>query len=192
MTNPTKLIHFFFKLFISTIPPGILKAIKMTTPQKSIFDYAVPADIVSRVDSVITIAPKVPEFTKHSIGIQSNSEEKLIERITEILTEADIPYEINNIFMTIHILYRCEPGQCMLRIYKNEGAYKREKETGNFILERDNFSRELHHRWIYWFLEDILLNRLEATPQKLAAYLRDLDIVTSNILDDEPLEIDKR
>lgn len=149
----------------------------MTTPIKSAINHEVQAEVVTKFHGGIPKAPNVPKITKHSYSIQAESEEELITRITSIFDEANIPYKICNIFMTLHILYRCESGKCMLRIYKNEGAYKRDSEAGNFILERDNYSRELHYRWIYWFLEDILFNRMGATPEKLTSYLRDLDKV---------------
>jgi len=142
------------------------------TTIKSAYDYAIPKDLMK---NEIPKASKVPWFIKHNYVIQANSEQELIDRIANILDEAGIPYTIDQLFMTIHIRYRCTSGECMLRIYKNEGEYMRTTENGNFIVEHDNLSRELFHKWIFWFLEDILLNRNQTIPRKLAAYIRDLE-----------------
>ena len=154
----------------------------MTATQKSVFDYAVPEELVEIAKIEIPIAPKVPAFTKHSYPIHAESEEELMTKIADILDKAKIPYKIDKIFTKIHILYRCGSGECMLRIYKNEGEYARNPETGNFIVERDCFSRDMFKIHIYLFLEDILLNRKKV--ETLVEYIREIETMGFTILED--------
>jgi hypothetical protein len=148
----------------------------MQLENRSAYDYAIQIDPMLPMEdhSIYLKAPQVLPFMKKHYEIRAISEYELVERIKTLYDKIGIPYIYDN--FTFHTLFRCGPGRCMFRIYRNEGEFAKNIENGNFVLEHEIFERHLFQHWIYCFVDDILLGRNETTTDQIANYIKDLDM----------------